>query len=127
MSRKRQSLRDWLIRRLGGYTEGDLAFRDAKIRLLTAAQVTPRKYRAAYVYYVRQEDMGSRPETENARAALAEKLGRELMEDGMVEVRLSCDPGQDGQPVKRMRITGTVWAVKREERESWLRDYMGGY
>ena len=41
------------------------------------------------------------------------------MEDGMVDVRLSCDPGQDGHPVKRMRITGTVWAVKREEREAW--------
>lgn len=119
MSRNRQSLREWLIRKLGGYTAGDIAFRDAKIRVLTGQIQTPRKYRASYVYYMRQEDMGSRIETENARAALAEKLGRELMEDGMVDVRLSCDPNQDGQPVKRMRITGTVWAVKREERETW--------
>ena len=119
MSRKKRSLREWLIRRLGGYTETDVAFRDAKIRILSGQVLTPKKYRAAYVYYVRQEDMGSRIETENARAALAEKLGRGLMEDGMVDVRLSCDPGQDGHPVKRMRITGTVWAVKREEREAW--------
>lgn len=116
--RIRERLRAWLIRRLGGYTEGDLAFRDAKIRMLSQAAVVPMKFKASLVYFVNSEQGGSRPEEENARAALAEKLARKLMEDGMISVHKALEPWNEQPPIKRMRITGTIWAVKKEE-EPW--------
>ena len=119
MSRQKERLRAWLIRKLGGYTDNDLAFRDAKIRMLSQAAVVPRKYKASMVYFVNGEKGGSQPEEEHARAALAEKMGRGLMEDGMISLQKSLEPWNEQPPIKRMRIIGTLWAVKKEEHELW--------
>lgn len=106
-------IREWLIRQLGGYTQGDLAFRDARITLLQRQAVTPQKFRVAYVYY---DEISGNPSNwqarEHAREAVAVKIGQQLMEDGMIQVHWAVEPNQDGRPIKRMRITGTAWVVR---------------
>lgn len=105
-------LREWLIRRLGGYTQGELAFRDARIELLQREVVTPQMIRAAYIFY---DDISGNPPRyearENAREALAAKIGQQLMDGGWIHVHLAVEPGQEGKPIKRMRLTGTAWVL----------------
>lgn len=115
MNRRKSRLRAWLIHRLGGYT-GEERMIPSQPPQIIQGTLSPRKYQAAYTFFAHQEAAQARQAIQNARGALAEKLGRTLMEDGAVSVRISCEPNQDGQPVKRMRITGTVWTIKREER-----------
>lgn len=111
----KNKIRDWLIHGLGGYTREEVRIRDARIAVLSRQARRLREYRASVRYYVDAVDRGGNREAkERAEELLATKLGKSIMADGLARLHLSAEPGQDGQPIRQMRMTATVWAAQRE-------------
>lgn len=111
----KNKIRDRLIHWLGGYTREEVRIRDARIAELPRQAGRLREYRASIRYYVDAVDRGGNREAkERAEELLADKLGKAILADGLARLHLAAEPNQDGQPVKLMRMTATVWAAQRE-------------
>lgn len=107
-----ERLRNWLIRKLGGVPREECDRMIRPCRSAANPPLHPKMLKAAYSYYVHPDtDEVRRAQEQMARNELAKKIAFEMLENGMIRVINTVDPLQDRGPIKKYRMTATVWAL----------------
>ena len=103
-------LKDWMIHKLGGYSQQDWTGLINRWSIRHAAQ-HPQMVTAAYSYYVLPDTEETRRIQERAACkALANKIATEMLERGLIRLTKQLDFIQD-RTAKRYRMKATALAV----------------
>jgi len=104
-----ERLRNWLIRKLGGYTPDEWNRMIDNCSRERKQQLHPIRVKAAYSYYVPTEK-DSKSQDKMASEALANKIGLEMLDNGLIHLTKYVEPIQDSAYM-RYRMKATVWAL----------------
>ena len=102
-------IRNWLIHKLGGYTPAEWNRMIVNWSRGRKQQLHPTMVKAACSYYVPTEK-DSKSQDQMASEALANKIGLEMLENGLIHLIKCVDPIQDS-PYMRYRMKATAWAL----------------